>query len=267
MIGNRTFVQASLCALFIACPAFAGPVSGIVFTKYGTSVQDGTAHASPTSATFYTQAENILIEPTTTQISLTATGVNATLTQSQNNAAALNYSANFASLAQADAAFPNGIPYTYTRVDGFYAGDTSAVTPPANVTPAAPLLSASSFSGIQGLNSGQANTLNFDAFTGPAGANSTKSVFIVNATTGGYQLSSTNLPAGTTSIGIAANTLAPSTQYQLQLVNDVLLRGTSLFEFSNATTVNFTTAAVPEPTTLAVLGAAGAMLVRRRRGA
>jgi hypothetical protein len=149
-----------------------------------------------------------------------ATGGSAsplTLTSSPGNN--FNYSASFASQAAMDAAFPLGIPYTF-QISGGTLGTESASlnTPGAALNSAIPFLAGSSYSQLQGLNAALSDTVGINGFSPVAGTTESFAFFtITRQSDNAVVFQQGFLSPGTTSIFVAANTLAASTAYKIDL--------------------------------------------------
>jgi len=173
------------------------------------------------------------------------------------------------------AAYPFG---TYT-FQAFGAGPASSAvaidytSAPFGNTPA---LTAGSYTALQGLNASLPDTVDFNGFT-PVGGVSESFVFfnVYDVSTGTDVFSDNFAPSSTTSVTIPGGTLAAGTAYSYELIYDDRFDGTdangsgiSTFQlFDNRTEGDFTTTAVPDPSSLAlsltVLGFL-ALLLRRK---
>jgi hypothetical protein len=173
---------------------------------------------------------------------------------------------NFASLAALNAKYPLGSTYTFTATASNPALDQTRTNPyPANLVPTSspggpelvPLLTGASFANLQGLNAAAATFLAFNTPFFAAGTETELEFAIGDLATLNAAYSSGFQPATTTGLLIPANTLAANTDYDFLLgyhVHEAINGGGGL-EFEDYTFGEFrTAAAVPEPTTLALLG-------------
>jgi hypothetical protein len=128
-----------------------------------------------------------------------------------------------------------------------------------------PALTAASFNGLQGLDVTHPFTVNFNSFTG---AGSTALIFLAIQDSLGNTPVFDGLQPNVTQDVIPANTLTPGTSYKFFLFfeNDTDTTNTQV-TVDDRTSGSFTTAAVPEPASGAVLlvTALGCLTTRRRR--
>ncbi len=191
-----------------------------------------------------------------------------------------NYEASFATLAGMNTAFPLGNPYTF-QISGGTLGTQSALlnTPATALDSAIPFLTGSSYSNLQGLNPTSADTIGINGFSFKL-VGATDSVVFLTVTRqsdNAVVFQQSFLAASTTSVLLAANTLAANTAYNVDLDYSSRVStadagfgtGTSILAFEQRTEVSFTTGSVPEPSSLALtlMGAAMglAVMVQRRR--
>jgi hypothetical protein len=191
-----------------------------------------------------------------------------------------NYAASFPTQAAMNAAFPLGNPYTF-QISGGNLGTQSATlnTPATALFSAIPFLTASSYSQLQGLNPTLPDTIGINGFTPLAGTTDSFAFFTITRQSDNvvvFQQSFLN--PSTTSIFVAANTLAAGSAYNIDLdyssrittPNAGFGTASSIMAFEQRTEIGFTTAtesAVPEPSSLALalLGAGMALVFQRRR--
>ncbi len=189
-----------------------------------------------------------------------------------------NYAATFASQAAMDAAFPLGNPYTF-QISGGTLGTQSASlnTPATALNSVIPFLTGSSYTQLQGLNPATPDTIGINGFAPVTGTTESFAFFtITRQSDNAIVFQQGFLSPSTTSVFVAANTLAPGTAYNIDLdyssrittPNAGFGTGTSLIGFEQRTEIGFTTgSAAPEPSSVALsgLGLASAVLVFRRR--
>jgi hypothetical protein len=179
-----------------------------------------------------------------------------------------------ASNAALDAKYPTGT-YTLTATNSSTSATFSASLPYYTDLPpsgAPPQLSAGTFTALQNLNPHQSLTLNFNSFTPDARDTTSETAFqIFDPLDNSIVLQ--NLPSSATSVFLPANTLAPGSSYVLVLsfanVIEGFGSGVPLDTLGVQNTfVSFSTSAVPEPRSWALMilgaGLAGAMLRRKR---
>jgi hypothetical protein len=189
----------------------------------------------------------------------------------------------FNSLANLDAAFPDG-SYVFKPSGGTLSGGTASLTMPDNTFYPAevPSLSGSSYTSLQAYNPSQSLQLTWNSFTPDARTTFPFVDFFIEELVNGED-TSTALQTSTftnvssfTSATIPAATLLPNQQYQAVLVfeNDVQTNDAYFGTYNTDiqkeyfTDIDFTTAAVPEPSSIVLLaaGVIGAcVFVARRR--
>ncbi|MGD0298920.1 MAG: hypothetical protein ABSE86_17575 [Bryobacteraceae bacterium] len=194
------------------------------------------------------------------------------------NPTLLNFETGFLDLGTLNAEFPFG---TYT-INATNSGTSASESASINYTQDAftadvPALTPTTFNGLNGLNTANPFTVNFNSFT-PNGAATVGFTFfsITDVGTGTTIVSDSFLSPTTASALLAANTLAPGTQYSYELDFSDRIQGTDPLNgvptnqlFDVRTDGTFTTgSAVPEPSgtafaCLALLAVAG--FARRKR--
>jgi hypothetical protein len=201
-----------------------------------------------------------------------------TLTSSPGNT--FNYSASFSTLASMNAAFPLGSPYTF-NISGGNLGTASALlnTPADALDSVIPYLTGSSYSQLQGLNPALADTIGINGFSPVAGTTDSYVFLTITRQSDNAVVFQENfLSPSTTSIALAADTLAAGTAYNIDLDYSSRITtpdagfgtASSLIGFEQRTEIAFTTgSSVPEPSslTLSLIGATMALaaLVFQRR--
>jgi hypothetical protein len=173
-------------------------------------------------------------------------------------------------------AFPSGT-YTFSAANGsgtdFASYDYSTDAYPQTV----PYLTGNDYTALQGLDAGTAFTFHFSTFTPAVGVTDALMFFtIFDANTNAVVASFDLLDPSTTSVTLAANSLQAGHSYSYELDFsdrvDVAVTGSSaagLLGFDNRTSGLFTTAAVPEPSTLLLTiigtGLLGCVRLRKNR--
>lgn len=203
-------------------------------------------------------------------------GSPGTFTQASYSTTILEYGLNEPTMTALQTAFPFGT-YTVNSSGGTVGPGSVNVNYMQNAFASnVPELTPLSYSSLQGLDSSQSFTFNFNA-DAPDPASNDNFVFvdIYDATTGALAFGDNFQPSTTTSEFLPANTLAPNTSYNLQMIfsNRINSNSNSIetdLGFDQATISGFTTAPVPETTSLVslglllVMGAGGLALTVRR---
>jgi hypothetical protein len=207
-------------------------------------------------------------------------GSTSPLTLSSAPGNTFNYEASFSTEAAMNAAFPLGNPYTF-EISGGSLGTQSASlnTPSTALNSAIPFLTGSSYSQLLGLNPALSDTIGINGFSPVVGTNGSFAFFtITRQSDSAVVFQQSFLSPSTTSVLLAANTLAASTAYNIDLdyssrittPNAGFSTASSLIGFEQRTEINFTTGrAVPEPSSLAFVLTVGlalaGMVFRGRR--
>lgn len=140
-------------------------------------------------------------------------------------------------------------------------------------TSSIPALAAASFNGLQGMNPGNAFTVDFNSFTPNSAANFAKTFFTIFDSTGAAVFTQGFLDPTTTMVSIPANTLHANNSYRFELDFSDRIEGSNANVateqgFDVRTDGNFrTAAAVPEPGTFTLMlaGLVVSCWMRRRR--
>lgn len=255
----------------------ASSISSVDFFKQEVLQQTGNGSTTSLvgyffSADLYTTVPNPY---TSVSMSYPGPGSPTTLTNNGTTGSSTQYNYQtpyYSTLSAFNTAFPTG---TYTFTGGT---DTANFLYTADDYPqSTPYLTGTEFSSLQGMNTSQAFTFNFNPFVTGSKANASYIFFTIsNNTTGQTAFSDGFLSAATTSVTVAANTLIPgdSYTYDIDYSNRDTVTGTGgasqpFLGFDVRTVGNFTAAAAattPEPATAVLFGFAlvGFAAIRRR---
>lgn len=173
-----------------------------------------------------------------------------------------------------DAGFPNGATYTFLLTGGTFNGQTASLTAPAtdDYSATVPYFTGSTYLTLQNFNTANAINLLFNAWAAPGGVNTPLTFVGINRVSDGSTAYATSGPNTLTSALVGANTLLPSTQYDLDIVYSARLStanagfgsATSFSAYDLRTDLLFTTApaatATPEPASVFLMGF-GALVV------
>jgi hypothetical protein len=191
----------------------------------------------------------------------------------------LDYGVNVATPADLQTPFP-GFPFGTYTVD-YSGGNAGSGSVGLDYTQNAfsssiPMLTSATYNGLQGLDTTQAFTIGLTNDT-PVQASTDNFIFIdiYNHNTGALADSQVFLSPSTTSEVLSANTLAPNTAYDIDLIfSDRITTNSNGVDttlgFDQNTTTSFTTAPVPEASSvisfglLLFLGSLGVSMRRRK---
>jgi hypothetical protein len=244
------------------------------------------SRASASSITFYSVFKDILYEQTsnvqptspsgyfvngnlfssTTDL-LAGGSVDSTfpLTAASYPSSSLGWDAGFyPSLSAMNTAFPEGSTHTFSVNTNDEGTLMDSVTLPASSLFTANVPYLTNFSGLEGMNTAQPFTVTFPS-TSPVGASNDSHIYFTIFS----GISSLGLPNSATSFTIPAGTLLPNTTYTYELDYSNRLDtpatggfspGTGSAAYDVRTDGTFTTAAIPEPSSLTLFGIALASL-------
>lgn len=274
--ANLLAVAAVVSALAVTTPAFAvDDISGFLFNNTSYSQ---TSNSAPTMPVGYFFSLGATFGTAGDYNSATATypGTGSPQTLPALGTTEFNYnSTGYGSSTALQAAYPFG---TYTITATGSAGTSTSNIPYAANLFANAIPYLTNFSSLNGLNSGQSFTVDYDSFTPNSGASQGFTFFTVyNATSGNVVYSDEFQNPSSTSAVIPANTLTSGTAYDYEIDFSDRLNGYDALNstyteqgFDLRTDGSFTTAittAVPEPSTwaLLLLGFAGVGFAAFRR--
>ena len=266
---------ASLSISVLAPGAHAGTIS--FYDLFKTIAYDQTSNAQPTTPAGYFGTVGVTSTSPTDFTAAEVTSVSP-LSPMMLSGSAGNFifSTPFvASKTSLDNDLPNGTVYSYDISGGTLGTQSATLSTPASDAYSAtvPFLTNNGFTALQGVNAGDAITLDWNSYATPTGVN-TPLIFV-----GISQVSDGSLAFGTsgnnllTSATVAPNTLQPGTQYDLDLVYSARIvtenagfgTGTSFASYDVRTDLLFTTGTVPEPSTFALAALGGLALAAARR--
>jgi hypothetical protein len=175
-------------------------------------------------------------------------------------------------LTALDTNFPASTVYQYSISGGTLGAKSASLTSPAtDLFPSpVPFFNGSEFSQLQGMNSALPFDFTWNGFTPPVGVNSASILFSITNVSGDPGSSWSNSGTNTfTSDVLPGNSLLPGATYDVALTyvasiftpNAGFGTAESDIGFFRRTDIVFTTARVPEPSSLALLLAGGAGLL------
>jgi PEP-CTERM motif len=184
------------------------------------------------------------------------------------------YQTGYMTPADLNTNYPSIITYTLTATNSMTSASESVNISYQDVfTSDIPQLTAASFSALQGANPNVGMTVDFNSFTPNAGADFGQGFFtIYDSTTDTVAFSDSGFMPTTTAISFGPGTLAAGNQYEYELIFDDGINssynGIATTARSDQRTLGFFSAAVPEPSTWAMLlaGFAGLGFAGYRRG-
>ena len=278
----------SLAALAVAAvlptPAFAAGVTGYHLTKFGNYEQ--TSNAAPLINTYAVELGLAIDEPTdATAATLTYSGPLSPLTLPLVAEGSFEFGSPYPTETAMDAAFPNGIGYTFT-IQGGTLGSQSAVLelPAATIWPSSvPYLIGDGYDRLVHMDVTQELTLTRSSFVANPDANRSAVVIgvidILAETQPFFRIEMDDFTQ--TSVTIPANTLRAGRDYEFTIqFSNIHTEDSNYFDGANAANTAFYTndirfrtpgvsAAAPEPTTCALLlpalAAFGLFRARRRK--
>jgi hypothetical protein len=242
------------------------PASAAVtyYRWFKTATYEQTSIAQPLAPHYFGAVDVLFSDPLDlTGGTVTSTSSLSPMHLSKSTPTYFNYEMNFTFLAGLDVNFPNSSSYTYNIFGGQLGSQTASLTPPANdLFPAAvPFITGTGYSQIQGMNVGVPLTLTWSGYTPAAGTNTPLIFLSITRVSDGHVQFQTQGDNTLTSALIPANTLAAGTAYDLDLVYDNRIDtshagfggASSEVGFDNRTDITFTTAAVPEPSSVVLV--------------
>jgi hypothetical protein len=262
----------SLAALY-AAPAHAA-VTYYRWFKVANYVQ--TSIVQPLASHYYGDVDVIFDNPLDlTGGTVTSSSSFSPMHLNQSSPTLASYEMAFTFLAGLDVNFPNSSSYSYNIFGGQLGNQSASLTPsPNDLFPAAvPFITGTGYEQLPGMNPAVPLPLTWSGFAPAAGINKPLIFFAITRVSDGqvqFQIQGDNT---LTSALIPAHTLAPSTAYDLSLVYDNRIDtnragfggATSEVAFDTRTDITFSTAAVSEPSTAALLVIGCVALVARRR--
>jgi hypothetical protein len=244
--------------LFAAAPLRASLIQVNIGLVEGYSQVSSAAPTTPSSfSIFFSYVQNA---GDFTSASLTYPGPGSPQTLPTSGTKPVFTSSPFSTLSGLQSAYPFGT-YTFNLSNGSTMA-TESDNYSQNLFPGEiPAFAASTFTGLQGLNTTNAFTANFNTFTPNSGISNPNAFTELYIIAGGVMVFDSGvLPDSITSLVIPADTLLPNTTYTAHLIfnNDFATKDSvtgvvSAQGFNENTAVQFTTA-VPEPSTLILFG-------------
>jgi hypothetical protein len=191
------------------------------------------------------------------------------MTLSGSDTSLVSYTPSYGSLAALDAALPNGT-YTYTLSGGTFDGASATLTTPASdaFASAVPYFTNNAFTALQGVSASSAINLTWNPYATPAGVNQPLTFIGITQVSNNQSVFGMVGDNNFTSTTVAANTLQAGTTYDLDIVYSARIASVPDNGFGDATAFTaydirtdliFTTA-VPEPSSLVLLGCAAGIV-------
>jgi hypothetical protein len=198
-----------------------------------------------------------------------------TLTPTPKDASVYEYNPDFyTNQAAMDTAFPKGT-YTYTATTLSNSDNATTMYDYLNdaYSQSQPYLAGTDYTDIQGMNPSAAFNFHFSPYVPDALTDDAELFFtIFDATTGDVVFDYVFQPSTSAGVTMPANTLLPNHDYDydLDFSDRVFVTSTgadnpAVLGFDTRTDALFTTGAIPEPTSMALLVLGAPMLVRRGR--
>jgi hypothetical protein len=261
--------------LVCATPARASSISFVDTFRNDAYTQTGDGNSLTFQQSFFSAALNTTVSNPYTAATLVVPFF-GTKPLSQTSATVYSFQTpGLPSQAVMDLLYPPGL-YVMTGFNGSTT-DTTSFSYTLDDYPSLPYLTGTDYSSLQGMNASQPFTFHFSPDV--TGSNATDSFIfftIFDFTKNAFVVTDNFLNPSTTSVTVAANTLTAgdSFSYELDFSNrDLVPSPGAVFDaqlgFDRRTDATFTTApaAVPEPSTLALLGVGSlaARIAKRRR--
>lgn len=180
-----------------------------------------------------------------------------------------------ASMASLNTDFPDGTIYTYQISGGTLGTETATLSTPASdeYSATVPYFTNGGFTSLQGVDASSAINLTWNAYATPAGVNTPLTFIGITQVSDGASVFGVSGSNTFTSTMVAANTLLPDTEYDLDIVysarnttaNAGFSTASAFTAYDVRTDLVFTTAPAPEPSSfvLAVLSGLGLAGCRR----